>query len=73
MISSKITLTKERKGKEKKKGRGGRKEEKRKKQLLHYYFFYNGYFADSFWPEKKLLNGKGPFGGNVFKNPARRS
>ena len=51
-ISSKITLTKERKGKEKKKERGGRKEEKRKKQLLRYYFFYNGYFADSFLPKK---------------------
>ena len=25
---------------------------------------------DSFWP-KKLLDGKGPFDDNVFKNPAR--
>ena len=24
-----------------------------------------------FWPKKKLLDAKGPFGGNVFKNPAR--
>ena len=28
---------------------------------------YNGYFGDSFFAEKKLLDGKGPFGGNVFK------
>ena len=28
--------------------------------------FYNGYFGDVL-----LLDGKGPFSGNVFKNPAR--
>ena len=27
--------------------------------------FFNGYF------KKKLFDAKGPFGGNVFKNPAR--
>jgi len=31
--------------------------------------FYNSYF----WPERKLLDAKSPFGNNVFKNPARTS
>ena len=33
-------------------------------------FFYNSYFRDSFWLKKNLLDVKGPFGGNVVKNPA---
>ena len=32
--------------------------------------FIMSYFGYSFWP-KKLLDGKGPFDDNVFKNPAR--
>ena len=51
------------KGKEKKKDRGEGKEEKREK---HSYTLslYNSYL-------RKLLDAKGPFGDNVFKNPAR--
>ena len=56
--------TNEGKGKEKKKERGARKEEKRRKQCT--LSFYNGYLGDVL-----LLDGKGPFSGNVFKNPAR--
>ena len=33
--------------------------------------FSNGYFEDFLTENKKLLKGKGPFGGNLFKNPAR--
>ena len=32
--------------------------------------FIMSYFGISFWPEK-LLDGKGSFDDNVFKNPAR--
>ena len=32
--------------------------------------FIMSYFGYSFWP-KKLLDGKGSFDDNVFKNPAR--
>ena len=34
--------------------------------LLIFITAYNGYFG-----RKKLLDAKGPFGSNVFKNPAR--
>ena len=61
--------TNEGKGKEKKKERSGRKEEKRTKQWGTL-SSYNGYFGDSIRP-KKLLDGRDPFGSNVFKNPAR--
>ena len=33
--------------------------------------FYSGYFGDSFLAEKTLFDGRGLFGGNFFKNPAR--
>ena len=33
--------------------------------------FTMSYFGYSFWPKKKLLDGKGPFDDNDFKNPAR--
>ena len=34
--------------------------------------FTMAFFGGSFWPEKKkLLDTKGPFNGNVFKNLAR--
>ena len=66
-ISSELTLTKERR--KRKKERGGRKEEKRKTAMVALLFsFYNGYFG-----EKKLLDTKGLFGGNVFKNPVRHT
>ena len=60
--------TNEQKGKEKKKERGG--EEKKQRFTLS---FYDGYFGDfgEFLAGKKLLDAKGPFGDNVFKNPAR--
>ena len=54
------------KGKEKKKERGEGKEEKRKKINGCTPSFYNSYFG-----RKKLLDAKGPFGNNVFKNRAR--
>lgn len=55
--------------KKEKKKEPGRKEWKRKKQWCTL-SFYNGYFGDSFG-RKKLPDGRGLFGGNVFKNPAR--
>ena len=59
---------------EKKKGRGVGKEEKRerererekKKTMVALLGFIMATLA-----EKKLLDAKGPFGGNVIKNPAR--
>ena len=64
-ISSKITLT------NKKERRKRKSEEENKKSNGFTLSFYDGYFGDSFWPEKKLLDARGPFDGNVFKNPAR--
>ena len=60
------------KGKEKKKERRRRsgKEEKKKKAMVALLVFIMSYFGYSFW-SKKLLDGKGPFDDNVFKNPAR--
>ena len=55
--------TNEGKGKEKKQHQGGRKEEKRKKMVVLLVFIIA--------PLKKLLDAKGPFHGNVLKNPAR--
>ena len=60
-ISSKITLTKERTGeKEEARRKKGGEEKPKKKPMLHSYSFY-----------MKLLDGKGPFASNAFKNPAR--
>ena len=56
--------TNEGKGKEKKQHQGGRKEEKRKKKMVVLLVFIIA-------PLKKLLDAKGPFHGNVLKNPAR--
>ena len=53
------------KEKEKKKERG-----EEKKAMGCTLSFYNGYLDDSFWPEK-LLDPNGPFGGDLFKSPAR--
>ena len=55
--------TNEGKGKEKKQERGGRKEEKRKLMVALLVFIMDTL--------KKLLEVKGPFHGNVLKNPAR--
>ena len=38
-----------------------------KKAMAAPFFFHNGYFGD-FGRKKKLLDAKGPFGGDVFKN-----
>ena len=64
---SKITVTKEkerrkRKSEEKKRGR------REKKTMVALLLFIMSYFGYSFWP---LLEGKGPFHDNVFKNLAR--
>ena len=69
-ISSKITPTKE---KERTKSKSEEEERRRREKnngcTLR---FYNGCSGDSFWPKKKkLLDGRGLFGDNVFKNPAR--
>ena len=68
VISSKITLTKEKE----RRTRKSEEEERRRREKSSgcTQSFYNGYFGDSFWP-KKLLDAKGPFGGKVFKTPAR--
>ena len=68
-ISSKITVAKE---KERRK-RKSEEEERRRREKSNgcTLSFSNGYFEDFLTENKKLLKGKGPFGGNVFKNPAR--
>ena len=66
--SFKITVTKE---KERRKRKSEEKERRRRKKSNGCTLsFYNSYFGDSFG-RKKLLDAKGPFGDNVFKNPAR--
>ena len=63
-ISSKSTLTKE---KERRKRKNEEPERRRREESSGCTLsFYNGYFGDVL-----LLDGKGPFSGNVFKNPAR--
>ena len=63
-ISSKSTLTKE---KERRKRKNKEEERwRREKSNGCTLSFYNGYFGDVL-----LLDGKGLFSGNVFKNPAR--
>ena len=64
------THTNEGKGKEKKKERARRKKggEEKKAMVALLFSFYNGYFG-----EKTLLDTKGPFGGNVFKNSVRHT
>ena len=63
-ISSKITLTI---GKKRRK-RKSEKEERRRREKSNgcNLSFHNGYFG-----EKNCRTPKGPFGGNVFKNPVR--
>ena len=45
----------------------GKERRRRKKSKGCTPSFYNSYFGDLI--EKKLLDAKGPFGDNVFKNP----
>ena len=56
------------KKKERKKERGGRNEENLKKAMLALLVSIMAILG-----KKKLLDTKGPFGGNVFKNPARHT
>ena len=58
------------KGKEKKKERGEGKEGKKKKAMVALLVFIIA-TLEIVLAEKKLLDAKGPFGENVFKNPAR--
>ena len=62
------------KGKEKDKVSEEKKRKRREKSNGCTLSFYNSYFGDYFgvFGRKKLLDAlKGPFGDNVFKNPAR--
>ena len=56
---------------EKKKGRGVGKEEKREREREKKTMVALLGFIMATLAEKKLLDAKGPFGGNVIKNPAR--
>ena len=67
-ISSKITVTKE---KERRKRSSEEKERTQKKAMLALLVFIIATLEIVFGQNKKLLDGKGPFGDNVFKNPAR--
>ena len=58
----KLQVTNKAKGKEKKKERRGRKEEKRKKAMVAFLVFIMATLTT-----KKLFDGRGQFGGNVFK------
>ena len=62
--SSKITLTKE------KERRRRKSEEKRKKAMVALLVFIMATLTIVFGREK-LLDPNGPFGGNLFKSPAR--
>ena len=66
-ISSKIALAKEN---ERRKRKSGEEERRRREKKSNgcTLSFYIGYFGDSFWSAKKLLD---LLGGNVFKNSAR--
>ena len=55
-------------GLETKKERGERKEERREKHYGCTLSFYNMTTLEIVLAEKMLLDGKGPFAGNVFKN-----
>ena len=58
------------KGKEKEEERGEGKEEKKKKAMVALLVFIIATLEIVFG-RKKLLDAKGPFGDDVFKNPAR--
>jgi len=63
--SSKITLTKEKERRKRK-----REEEKRKKAMGAIIVFKMATLEIVFGQKKKLFDRNGPFGSNVFKNPA---
>ena len=65
-ISFKITVTKKKNSIKRK----SEVEERRKKEKSNCYSlsFYNGFFG--VFGRKRMLDGKGQFAGNVFKNPA---
>ena len=71
--SSKITVTKEKesrktKSEEKERKEGGEK----KKAMVALLLFFSGWLLwRDIFGRKKLLDAKGPFGDDVFKNPAR--
>ena len=62
--------TKEGKGKEKKKDGGEGKEEKKKKARVLLLVFIIA-TLEIIFGRKLLFDAKGPFGGNIIKNPAR--
>ena len=64
-ISSKITVTKE---KEKRKTKSETKERRRREKKAMFVLLV---LIMATFGRKKLLDAKGPFGDNVFKNPAR--
>ena len=67
--SSKITVTKE---KERRKRKSEEKERRgRKKKAMVALLVFIIATLEIVLAEKKLLDAKGPFGENVFKNPAR--
>ena len=65
--------TNEGKGKDKKKERLRRKGKKKKKKKNNgaLLVLIMGTLETVFGQKKKLFDGRGPFGSNVFKNPAR--
>ena len=65
------THTNEGKGKEKKKERARRKKRGEEKKSMVALLLSIDIMA--ILEEKKLLDRKGPFGGNVFKNPVRHT
>ena len=67
---SKITVTKE-KERRKRKSDGGDQERRRRKKSNGYTLSFYNELLDIVFGRKKLLDGKGPFDDNVFKNPAR--
>ena len=67
---SKITVTKEKERRKRKSDGGDQERRRRKKSNGCTLSFYNE-LLDIVFGRKKLLDGKGPFDDNVFKNPAR--
>ena len=63
-INSKITPVTGKEGRKRKSEEG----ERRRREESNGCTFL-GYFGHGFWLKKRLCDGKGPFGGNVFKTP----
>ena len=64
---SKITVTKEKEGRKRKSDERSGKRKSNGCTLS----FYNEHTLDTVFGREKVLDGKGPFDDNVFKNPAR--